>query len=414
MRTLYLDCGMGAAGDMMMGALLELLPEPEQFLERLNHAGIPGVQVQRVADSKCGICGTHMRVLVQGEEEGHHGHEHHHQEHSHGHEHHEHGHSHASMEEIGQMIQNLHVSEQVKRDVTAIYGLVAEAEGKVHGKPVTEVHFHEMGMMDAVADITGCAMLMEELGAERVVASPVRTGHGTVRCAHGILPVPAPATAELLTGIPCYGGEIEGELCTPTGAAILKYYVQEFSGMPPMTIQKVGYGTGMKEFAAANVVRAALGETAEEVDPRQEQALGGQTDVVLELSCSLDDMTGEDIGYACELLLEQGALEVYTAPVMMKKSRPGNLLTVLCREEDREKMAGLLFAHTTTIGIREKRCRRMMLERREKLAEISEGSIRIKESSGYGVVKSKPEYEDVKKAAKQADVPLAEIRKSLI
>lgn len=422
MKILYIDCGMGAAGDMLMGALASLLPTQEEqraFIEKLNHAGIPGVTVSMEDDVKCGITGKHMKVLVNGQEEGHdhdghhhececqdhHGHSHENEEydhHGHSHEsqdHDHHGHHHASMMDIEQMISQLSVSNLVKLDVRAIYWMIAEAESKVHGKKVSEVHFHEVGMADALCDITGCAMLMEQLQPDKIVVSPINVGYGKVRCAHGILPVPAPATAKLLQGIPCYAGRIEGELCTPTGAAILKYYADHFAQMPPMTMDAVGYGTGKKDFAAANVVRTVLGGT------------GSSDEEVIELACNLDDMTAEEIGFAEELLLNQGALEVYTTAVGMKKSRPGILLTVMCREEDRERMIGLIFRHTSTIGIREKHCGRVILKREEYTVHNSLGDVRVKESSGYGVVKRKPEYEDLKRIAQEKEMSIGEVKR---
>ncbi len=388
MRTLYLDCSMGAAGDMLMAALFALLPEPadrETFVREMNHMGIPGVTVEMKEDEKCGVKGIHASVKVHGREE----------EDSRSHTH---GHHHADLKEIEGIIQGLAVSETVKGQVSEIYRSIAGAESEVHGREVAEVHFHEVGMMDALADIAGTALLMEKLKADQVLVSPVNVGFGQVRCAHGILPVPAPAAAILLRDIPCYAGSFEGELCTPTGAALLRYYGQEFTSMPQMRIQAIGYGTGKRDLAAANVVRAMLGETAER---------GGQ---ILELCCNLDDMTGEEIGYAMERLWEQGALEVFTIPVGMKKSRPGVLLSVFCPREEREKFAALIFRHTSTIGLRERVWDRMVLHRREYVKKTSLGEVRVKESSGYGVKRWKPEYEDLRKLAALHDMSIAEVR----
>lgn len=281
MKVLYLECNMGAAGDMLMGALADLLPDREGFAARMNALGLPGVHVELRNAVKCGIVGTHAEVTVSGTEEeslevpmqGHaHGHDH---EHTHGHDHehpltHDHGnvhphthphtHVHRGMAEIEAMIERLEISEKVKEDVKNIYRIIAEAEASVHGTSVSDIHFHEVGTADALADITGCALLMEELGVEKVVTSPINVGYGQVRCAHGILPVPAPAAARILEGIPCYAGNVEGELCTPTGAAVLKYYTDEFRRLPQMVIRKTGYGMGKKDFPAANCVRAVLGE----------------------------------------------------------------------------------------------------------------------------------------------------------
>lgn len=393
MKTLYLECNMGVAGDMLMAALLELHPNQEEFIKRINQAGIPHVTIQAQPCVKCGIRGTHMKVEIKGHEED--------AIHPH-HTHSNHTHTHAGMQEIREIIKSLQVPEQVKQDVNNIYEMIAQAEGKVHGKTVTEIHFHEVGMMDAIADITGCALLLYELAPEKIIVSPVKTGFGQVNCAHGILPVPAPATALLLEGIPCYAGEIEGELCTPTGAAIVKYFAAEFSHMPQMTVERIGYGMGKKEFPAANCVRAMSGTTTD------------RTDQIAELSCNLDDMTPEEIGFATEILMEKGALDVYTTSIGMKKARPGILLTVMCRPDDRADMARLLFQHTTTIGIREACYNRMVLNRREYVRNSGMGEIRMKESTGYGVKKEKPEYEDIRKIAKETGLSIREIKEKLL
>lgn len=260
MKVIYFDCNMGAAGDMLSGALLELLPEEERpkFIEELNALGLPGVEFTAVPSVKCGITGTHMKVTVNGQTEGeehHHHHEHHH-EHSHEHEHH-----HSGMHDIEHLVKgHLNIPEKVKSDILEVYGLIARAESHAHGVPVTEIHFHEVGTMDAVADVTAVCLLMDRLAPERVIVSSVHVGSGQVRCAHGILPVPAPATAHILTGVPIYGGKIKGELCTPTGAALLRHFADSFGDMPVMTLLRVGYGMGTKDFEAANLVRAMLGE----------------------------------------------------------------------------------------------------------------------------------------------------------
>ncbi len=333
MKTLYLDCSMGAAGDMLAAALLELIPEPEKFMEELNGLGIPGVSVCREASVKCGITGTHLFVKVHGEEEesldvSHHEEESldvsHHEEHAHGHDH-THSHHHGSLHEIEHIVRShLNLPEKVQEDVMAVYGLIAEAESKVHGRPVTEIHFHEVGAMDAVADITAVCLLMNRIAPEQVIVSPVHVGSGQVRCAHGILPVPAPAAAYILRDVPIYGGKIKGELCTPTGAALLKHFADHFGEMPVMKTTAIGYGMGKKDFEAANCVRAMLGETSSE------------TDEICELSFNVDDMTGEAVGFAMERLFEAGALDVYTVPIGMKKNRPGILVRVMCRESEKE------------------------------------------------------------------------------
>lgn len=392
MSILYLDCGMGAAGDMLTAALLELFPHPEKMVEALNALGVPGVRYQRELTQKCGITGTHMHVYVGDTEEGEHSHAHH--------EHHDHPHS--SMEQLEHWIGHIQASDGVKNNIRAVYNRIAQAESAVHGVSIQEIHFHEVGSLDALADVTAVCYLMEQLGNPTVYASPVHVGSGHVSCAHGILPVPAPATAEILKGIPIYGGQILGELCTPTGAALLKQFVAEFGNMPVMTPQAVGYGMGKKDFAMVNCVRAVLGS-----DSREE------TDSIMELRCNLDDMTAEDIGFAMEQLLRAGAPEVFTTPIGMKKNRPGTMLTVLCRANQREEMVRLLLRHTSTLGIRESVCRRFTLTRREETVDTPYGKVRCKISEGYGVCRRKPEYDDLSAIAEAQQLPLSEIRRSL-
>lgn len=402
MKTLYLDCGMGAAGDMLAAALFELLPDREAFLRDLEAAGIPGVRFQPEPMEKCGITGTHMGVTVNGEEEESfdaHLHAHHHDE-AHCHEHaHEHGHHHHSgLHDIEHIVMgHLQASRKVKEDVMAVYGLIAEAESHAHGVPVSEIHFHEVGTLDAVADITAVCMLMERLAPDQVIASPVHVGSGHVHCAHGILPVPAPATAYILKDVPIYGGQIEGELCTPTGAALLKHFATGFGSMPVMKTEAIGYGMGKKDFPAANCLRAFLGET----EDRQE--------TVPELSCNVDDMTAEQIGFALERFFDAGALEAYTLPIGMKKSRPGTLIRVICREEDKEALVRAMFRYTSTIGIRETSTRRYVLDRQLKTVETEFGPVQLKTSRGYGISRSKYEYEDLARIAREKGLSLEEV-----
>lgn len=405
MRTIYLDCSMGAAGDMLMAALLELLPEKDTFLQKMQSLGLPGLEISAEPSVKCGITGTHMRVLIHGDEEGH-PHEHAAEEHAHSHADapeaahahvHVHPHHHTDLDELTHRISHLNVSEAVRSDILAVYQSIADAENRVHGVPVEQIHFHEVGSLDALADITGVCLLMELLAPEQVLASPVHVGSGQVRCAHGILPVPAPATALLLDGIPIYGGSIRGELCTPTGAALLRRFVTRFGPLPPMRVEKTGYGMGTKDFEAANCVRAMLGQT--------EESAGH----ILELACNLDDMTPEAVGFAMEQLFAAGALDVYTTPIGMKKNRPGVLLTCMCREDDREAMLRTIFRHTSTLGVRVSVCDRYTLSRRQYAVQTPDGEIRVKESSGWGVLRRKGEFEDLARIARQTGKSIAEV-----
>lgn len=407
MKTLYLECNMGAAGDMLMAALLELHPDPEEFLHTMNHLGLPGVTVSAEKKETCGILGTHMHVLINGQEEGHtrtHSHDHG-PEHIHEHEH-NHDHHHASLEDITHMISHLPLPETVKEHAQAVYQSIAQAESRAHGKPVTEIHFHEVGTWDAVADVVGVCLLLHQLGVEEIVASPVHVGCGHVHCAHGILPVPAPATAMLLEGIPTYGGQVEGELCTPTGAALLRHFAASFGPMPTMAVEKTGYGVGTKEFPRANLLRAMLGS-------RREEASTAPMEEIAELSCNIDDMTAEDVSFAADCLREAGALEVYTTAVTMKKSRPGLVFTCICRRTDRTHMAELMFRHLSTLGIRENLLHRYVLDRRIETRQTELGPVRMKIAQGFGTEKEKPELEDLKAIAQETGMTLQELRNML-
>ncbi len=433
MKLLYLDCGMGAAGDMLTAALLELFPDKEAVIDELNALGIPGVHYEYVLADKCGIRGTQMKVTVNGQEERdlpedrdhdhHHDHDHHdhdchdhdhdphhdhdhdhHHDHDHDHDHdHHHPHVHRSLQDIRDLIAGLPASEAVKSHASAVYTLIAEAEGHVHGRPVPDIHFHEVGTMDAVADVAAVCLLMEKLTPDKVLASPVHVGCGTVRCAHGILPVPAPATAYILRDVPIYGGKISGELCTPTGAALLKHFAAGFGEMPPLAVKAVGYGCGKKDFPAANCVRAFLGEAASAED----------TDLIWELNCNVDDMTAEEISFALERFFAAGALEAYTIPVQMKKNRPGTLIRVICRVEEKEELIRQIFRHTTTIGLRENATRRRVLRRSFSERETPFGPVTVKRSEGYGTERCKIEYEDLARIARERDLTLAQVRERI-
>lgn len=385
MRTIYLDCGMGASGDMLMGALYELLADKAVFLEKMAALSLPHIQISAEPSSKCGIAGTHMRVLVHGEEESV-------ADCAHSHTHHG-----ASLNEILALIDALNVSDTVRADMRAVYRAIAEAESLVHGAPIDKIHFHEVGSLDALADVAGVCVLFELLAPEQVICSPICVGSGQVRCAHGLLPVPAPATALLLEGLPIYGGTISGELCTPTGAALLRHFATGFGQMPLMRPEKTGYGMGTKDFPAANCVRAMLGQT----DTPAEQ--------ICVLSCNLDDMTPETIAFAAERLFDAGALDVYTTPIGMKKSRAAVMLSCICRPAQQDALTRLIFLHTTTLGVRAEVCARYALSRRTYTVQTPDGAVRVKESTGYDVRRRKAEYDDLAEIARKTGRPIADI-----
>ena len=392
MKLLYLECNMGAAGDMLMSALYELLDHGQkaQFLRTMNGLGLGGVELTPLSARTCGIVGTRMQVTVHGTEEGTdlpHGHKH-------AHDCHAHSHSHSAPGHIASLIDSLSLPEEVRSHARGVYDAIAAAEAEAHGCPVEQVHFHEVGALDAVADVTGVCYAIHLLGPDKITASPVHVGAGQVRCAHGVVPVPAPATAALLRGIPSYSGDIQGELCTPTGAALLAHFAARFGPMPVMAAENIGYGVGKKEFPAANCVRAFLGDAQDGADGE-----------ILELVCNIDDMTGEALAFACGQLLDAGVLDAYAVPGTMKKGRPGQVLTVLCAPERKDALIRAIFAHTTTNGLRARRCAKYFLRPRTETAQTPYGPIRIKRAEGYGASHSKPEYEDAAAAARRLGLP---------
>lgn len=417
MKTLYFECKMGAAGDMLMAALYEICDQKDIFLQTMNEAFSEyGIQILAEESKKCGISGTHMHVIINGEEEvvssdaaAHH-HTHAEQQSDHSHtdslteqeSHHLH-HSHHSYPSILAQIEHLQLPAQVKADAAAIYQLIGNAEASVHNTTLEQIHFHEVGTMDALADVCGCALLMHLIAPEKILSSPLHVGSGFVRCAHGVLPVPAPATTEILKGIPFYTGSIKGELLTPTGAAILRHYVESFQEMPVMALEQTGYGMGQKDFETANCVRAFLGDVT----------TGDYDDKILSISCNLDDMTGEAISFASESLLNAGALDVYTIPIQMKKGRPGIILTCLCPLSEKETFTRLFFQHTTTRGVRYAVYERAKLTSTFEVKETSFGKIRIKKSSGYHATHEKPEFEDLKAIALNQGCSLENVLKLL-
>ena len=382
MKLMYLDLSMGAAGDMLAAALSGLLGDDEKLMNELSDMNIPNVAFSLSPMTKCGIACRHLSVMINGEEEGEHNH---------------HGHS---MKDIEEIVGGLNASEEIKRDILNVYNIIAEAESKVHGKLAREIHFHEVGMMDAVADIAAVCHCVRKIAPDKVVASPVHVGSGQVKCAHGVLPVPAPATAEILAGIPVYGGAIKGELCTPTGAALVKYFASEYGAMPKMTLMKIAYGAGKKDFELPNCVRAMLGE-----DESGEVSL---------LCANIDDMTSEEIAYAAEKILSSGALDVWTESIGMKKGRPGVKLCVLCEESRAEGFAELIFKNTTTIGIRKQTCERYVLSRRGETITTELGCFRRKVSEGYGIRREKLEFEDLKTAAEENGMSIFEVREAVL
>ena len=399
MKRLFLDCQMGLAGDMLTATLLGLVDNPETWIERLNQIGIPDVAYTLIPKEEKGLDGYRVAVTINGieESENHKGSPH--DQHHTNHHHHVHG---RGLQGVTDIINSLSISDTCKENAINVYNLVAQAEAKVHKSTVTQIHFHELGMLDAIADIVAVCVLLEALKFHEIIISPIHVGTGTVHCAHGELPVPAPATMELLSGIPMYADyQIKGELCTPTGAALAKYFGTSFRNMPVMTPIKVSYGFGMKQFERPNCIRAFV------------EIVNESEDTIIEMSCNLDDMTPEEIGFAVEQLLLSPALDVFTTPIMMKKQRLSTMLTVLCKVDDINDIRDLMFKHTTSLGIRYHRCERYILNRSTGNIDWEGHTIAFKESSGFGVVRYKYEHDSLAAIAKHNDMSLLDLKRQL-
>ncbi|HKF20073.1 MAG TPA: nickel pincer cofactor biosynthesis protein LarC [Candidatus Angelobacter sp.] len=434
MRIAYLECFSGISGDMFLGALVDSGVSPELLKRTVEALGVEAhLEISRV--DRSGISATKVDVIVAGEKElpreefwekqakhGHnhaqdHQHHHHSHEHKHPHEHgheqkhehsHEHGHPHRGLNEIREIIGKAAISESAKARAVRIFEALGAAEAKVHNTAVENIHFHEVGAVDAIVDIVCAAVGAETLGVDQWVCSPLNVGGGTVECAHGTFPIPAPATLELLKNAPVYSGEIQKELVTPTGAAIVSVVASRFAPFPRMKIDKAGYGAGARDFKGhPNVLRLTVGESQSAAKvPGEEIAI---------LEANVDDMSPQIFGYVMERAFAAGALDVFGTAVQMKKNRPGMLLTVLCRPEDAAPLRQLIFAETTTLGVRERREQRASLARRHQSVQTRWGEVRMKLANlNGGVSNYAPEYEDCRLIAEQHHVPLKAVMQEAI
>ncbi|HEY6271451.1 MAG TPA: nickel pincer cofactor biosynthesis protein LarC [Terriglobales bacterium] len=422
MRIAYLECFSGISGDMFLGALIDAGVPPELFTRTVDALGVEArLEISRV--DRNGISATKVDVIVAGEKElpreefwskeqaAHtHSHDHPHQSHDHQHHHHEQGsgqepkHVHRGLKEIREIIGRAAISASAKKRAIAIFTALGGAEARVHNTDIEAIHFHEVGALDAIVDIVCAAVGSESLGVEQWICSPLNVGGGTVECAHGTFPIPAPATLDLLRHAPVYSGAILKELVTPTGAAIVHVLANEFGQFPSMKTEKVGYGAGSRNFKNfPNVVRLSLGEPVSAVGERHTIPI----EEIAILEANVDDMSPQIFGYMMERALAAGALDVFGAAVQMKKNRPGMLLTVLCRPEDRTKLTELIFAETTTLGVRMRRETRAVLTRRQVPIMTKWGEVRMKLAGVNGTISNyAPEYEDCRRIAEQHNVPL--------
>ncbi len=386
MNILYYDCFSGISGDMNLGAMIDLGVNAQDIKDELAQLGLASeYDLAITSDSRQGISGTKVRVI------------------SNVHEHGNHDHGHRNLKDIQTIITESGLSRQVKQTSLAMFEKLARAEAKVHGTPIHRVHFHEVGAIDALVDIVGAAICFHLLDVDVVWSSSVELGGGYVTCAHGTMPVPAPATVELLTGSPTTRGRVETELTTPTGATILTSLVQRFTDTPAMTITRTGYGIGHKQLALPNVLRVHLAKVKDE-------SAGWQTGSVTMLECLVDDMTPEALGVVMEILLEAGVRDVSFTPVIMKKNRPGTRVSVLCDHDDEERCKRLLFTHTTTLGLTSRTLEKSFLPRTYESLETRLGIVTMKHALMDGkVIRSKPELEDCKMLARQHGLSLAEV-----
>lgn len=476
MRTLYLDCVSGIAGDMTLSALVDLGADPDYIRRELAKLPLDPFEMAFEPVIRRGISAQWLRLTFAEpvhdhgpahshdhahahahDHRGHdherahdrhdhdHTHDHHHDhvnEHSHNprhHEqsqdhvhandhHHEHGHGHAhdhvhrKASDILHMIAHSELPPRVKADSEAIFRVIAEAEAKIHGMDPADVHFHEVGAMDSILDIIGVCLALDHLGIERIIVSPVPVGYGKIRIAHGVYPIPAPATAEILRGVPLSAFTAQGELTTPTGAGIAKALASGYGAMPAGTIERIGYGAGTKDFEHPNVLRAVLMDTGVSTQmqpqplPAPESAAVSTAayETILVLETQVDDTPGETLGYAMERLFAAGALDVYYTPVYMKKNRPGVLLTVLCRPADAAGCEAVLLQETSTFGVRRSEMKRRALERQWVEVDTPYGRVRVKQAfDGERLVRQSPEYEDAARAARDAGVPLETVYRAV-
>jgi uncharacterized protein (TIGR00299 family) protein len=406
-KTLYFDCFSGVSGDMVLGALLDLGLPLEDLRGALGSlaAELGGVSAARVLRS--GISATKFSAHDSNDIEGTGGHvqphaDHHHQ-HDHSHDHtHAHDHRHRSLREINRLIGRSALSAVARERAIHLFERLAEAEAAIHAMPIEQIHLHEVGAVDSIVDIVGAVYGLEQIGADRIVSSPLNVGGGTVRCAHGVFPVPAPATARLLSGVPVYSGGVQMELVTPTGALIVTDYTDAYGPLPPMSIERIGYGAGDRDPENhPNVLRMMVGEAEAAVHVHR----------VVEILCEIDDMNPQLFGPLMEQLHKAGALDVFYAPVQMKKNRPGTLVTVLARPEDRERLSGILFAETTTIGVRYQEMLRECLEREVIVVETPLGPVRFKLARrGDRMVNAAPEFEDCARIAAEKSLPVKDVQ----
>ena len=422
MKTLYFDCSSGISGNMTLAALTEIIGDENYLVEELKKLHLDGYTIDISKKIKNGITGTHVDVILEHQHEHSHVHEEHdhhhkHKEHNHEHDeerhskeyyqaneekhHHHYHHEHRNLHDVCEIIDNSDIDEESKDLAKRIFMRVAKAESKVHNKPLEKVHFHEVGAVDSIVDIVGAAILINKIHPDKIISSVVNDGHGFIECAHGTMAVPVPATSEIFanSNVEFRQIDIDTELVTPTGAAIIAELSSEFTTLPAMKIQKIGWGAGTKDLKIPNVLKVYYGEIEE------------QNQKIVVMETNIDDCSGEILGYTEEMLFENGALDVFYTPIFMKKNRPAYRLTVVCKEPDMQTLQNIIFRETTTIGIRYRFEYRTELEREQILIDTKYGTLKAKKVVNNGETYIYPEYESVKELAEKNHIPLKEVYK---
>ena len=392
MTVLYYDCFSGISGDMHLGAMIDLGVDPKTLIDQLGRLDLTGYELKITRDQRKGISGTKVDVVLDNNHHDHH------------HGHHNDHHHHRNLEDISRIINDSDLSKAIKDRSIRMFRKLAEAEGKIHNKPVQEVHFHEVGAVDSIVDIVGAAICIETIAPDMIMSSAVELGGGFVKCEHGTFPVPAPATAEILAGVPVKSGAAPYETTTPTGALILACNADKFGPMQDLRISKTAYGIGNRDMDIPNVLRVYLAESTGIAESLPE------TRKALMLECNIDDMNPEMYGYVMEILFGLGADDVFITPIMMKKARPASKLTVLCSPDKKQTMTETLLTHTTSLGVRSYEVDKTMLEREFSKIKTKYGEVTVKTAIYQGKhLKSKPEYEDCIQLARENDIPVQKI-----
>lgn len=404
MKALYFDCSSGISGNMTLGALLEIVGDDNYLIDELKKLNVDGYKIEISKKVRNGITGKYVDVILDDDHQHHHEHEHdshhHEDEHNHTHDGHHH-HEHRNLDDVNKIIDESSLNNDVKDLAKRIFIRVAKAESKVHNKPLDQVHFHEVGAIDSIVDIVGTAILINKINPDKIISSIVNDGYGFIECAHGTMSVPVPATSEIFaaSNVKFRQIDIDTELVTPTGAAIIAELATEFTTLPAMVTEKIGWGAGSKEIKIPNILKVYLGEMEEQ----------NENFVVMETN--IDDCGGELFGYTQELLFKNGALDVFFTPIYMKKNRPGYRMSVACKREDMFKLQNIIFRETTTIGIRYRFEYRTELEREMIEIDTKYGKIKAKKVNNNGEEYIYPEYESIKKLAVEKNIPLKEFYK---